>query len=55
MSDSGNSRPRTIKMTKEFKAMADTLFSHIPEEKDRWKAWAKEVGPGLLEELSKNS
>lgn len=31
--------PKVIKMTKEMRRMADAAFSHIKDDKKRWKAW----------------
>lgn len=45
----GKSGPRTVRMTKENRLMADALYSHIPDEQERYKRWAKEVGSKLAQ------
>lgn len=37
----------TIVMKKEYKEMADVAYSHIKDEKERYRTWAREVGSEL--------
>jgi hypothetical protein len=46
-------KPRGIKMTPELKKMANSLYSHIPDEKERYQKWANGPGKRLVEGGSK--
>lgn len=43
------SRPKSVKMTPEIKAMANAAYSHIPDEKKRYEMWVKANGKQYLE------
>lgn len=44
---SGKSGRGTIRMTPEYQRMADAMYPHIEDDRERYQKWANEVGPTL--------